>query len=106
MFRGSGVDWVAVNGVNTPGEMKLVDLEGVEEAGRALCLRASDELRSRFDAPPRMERLKVVELLTRPTGFTLVAGRGDSLGRLAERVAGNAVPAHALPGPDPRIFRV
>ncbi|HEX6371105.1 MAG TPA: class I SAM-dependent methyltransferase [Longimicrobium sp.] len=111
MFRGSGVEWVAVNGINTPETVKLVDLGAVEEEARGLCLRSGDlfpaeELGKRFEALPRTERLKVVELLTRPTGFTLVAGRGDSLRRLVPRIAGNAIPADALPHPDPRIFRV
>lgn len=111
MFRGSGVEWVAVNGINTPEAMKLVDLGAAEEAGRDLCLRPADmfesvELRDRFNGLSRMERLHIVELMTKPTGFTLVAGRGDSLARLGGHVGGNAVPADALPDPDPRIFRV
>lgn len=111
MFRDSGVEWVAVNGVNTPQVMKLLDLEAEEEGGRELCLRSADlfqadELRSRFDALPRVERLRVVELMMKPTGFTILAGRGDSLQGLTGRIAGNAVPADALPDPDPRIFRV
>lgn len=111
MFRDTGVEWVAVNGINTPDTTKLVDLEGVEEAGRELCLRTEDlftaqELRDRFDALPRPERFRVIELLMKPTGFTLIAGCGRSLPRLVERVAGNAVPSDTLPSPDPRVFRV
>lgn len=111
LFRDTGMEWVAVNGINMPGDMKLVDLEGVEEAGREFCLRAADlfssePLRARFDALPRMERLKVVELLMKPTGFSLVAGRGAARARLLERIAGNAVQVDTLPPPDPRIFRV
>jgi SAM-dependent methyltransferase len=111
MFRECGVEWVAVNGINTPGAMKLVDLDAVEEAGRDFCLRPSDlfpaeELKKRFDTLSRIDRFKIIELLMKPTGFTIVAGRGDSLRWLAKRVAGNAIPADALPEPDPRIFRV
>jgi SAM-dependent methyltransferase len=111
MFRDSGVDWVAVNGINTPDAMKLVDLDAAEEAGRDFCLRAedlfqTDELRGRFDALPRLDRLKAVELMMKPTGYTLVAGKGDSLRRLMPRVRGNAVAVEALPNPDPRIFQV
>lgn len=111
LFRDTGVDWVAVNGINTPESMKLVDLEGVEEAGREFCLRdvdlfPTDDLRERFNALSRVERLKTIEVMMKPTGFSIMAGRGDSLERLLPRVAGNAVPAAALPQPDPRIFRV
>lgn len=111
MFRDSGVDWVAINGINTSEAMKLVDLAAVEEVGREFCLRAEDlfesaELKQRFDALPRVERMKIVELLTKPTGYTIMAGRGDSLRRLMPRIEGNAVPASDLPEADPRIFRV
>lgn len=111
MFRDSGVGWVAVNGINTPEAMKLLDLEAVEEVGRELCLRSADlfqaeVLRNRFDALPRTQRLRVVELLMKPTGFTIMAGRGDSLQRLMPRIAGSAVSVDALPEPDPRILRV
>ncbi|HST62211.1 MAG TPA: methyltransferase domain-containing protein [Longimicrobium sp.] len=111
MFRDSGMEWVAVNGINTPDSTRLLDLEGVEAAGRELCLRTEDlfdaqELRDRYDALSRMERFRAIELLMKPTGFTLVAGRGGSLPRLMERVGGNAVPVDALPEPDPRVFRV
>lgn len=111
LFRDSGVEWVAVNGINTPEGAKLVDLDAVEEAGRGFCLGSEDlfqaeELRKRFDSLARVDRLRVIELLTKPTGFTLVAGRGDSPRRLKARVAGNAVPVDALPEPEPRMFRV
>jgi SAM-dependent methyltransferase len=111
MFRGSGMEWVSVNGVNTPEAMKLLDLGALEDEGRSVCLRgedlfASSELRARFDALPRMERLKVVELMMKPTGYTLVAGRGDAARRLMPRVAGNAVPVDEIPDATPRIFRV
>jgi SAM-dependent methyltransferase len=111
MFRDSGVEWVAVSGINTPKTMKLVDLAGGEEEAREFCLRAADlfaseELRERFEVLPRADRLRIVELLMKPSGFTVVAGRGDSLGRLMPLVAGNAVPADALPDPDSRVFRV
>lgn len=109
LFRGSGMEWVAVNGFNTPGDMKLLDLGGVEDEARGFCLRGQDlfdspEPRARFDALPTMERLRIVELMTRPTGFTLVAGRGDAARRLMPRVAGNAVPVAGLPEPGPLLF--
>lgn len=111
MFRDSGVEWVAVNGLNTPDAMKLIDLGGVEEDGREFCLRSEDlfpseELRDRFEMLPRMDRLKAIELMMKPTGFTVMAGRGASLDRLMPRVAGNALPVDALPDPATRIFRV
>lgn len=106
MFRGSGVEWVAVNGINTPEGTMLVDLKSLEEAGRQFCLRTVDlfpteELRHRFDALSPMRRLMVIELLKKPTGFTLVAGRGTSIERLKARVVGNTVPGNELPEREP-----
>ena len=111
LFRDSGVEWVSVNGINTPETMKLLDLGEREEAGRTVCLHGEDlfpdpALRARFDALPLPERLKVIELMTRPTGFTLVAGRGASLERMMPRVAGNAVPVAELAQAGAGIFRV
>lgn len=111
LFRESGVEWVAVHGINTPEGMKLLDLEGVDETGRDLCLRAEDlfpgdALRRRFDALSPGDRLRVVELMTKPTGFTILAGRGESLSRLAPRVAAGALPLDALADPAPALVRL
>ena len=105
------MEWVSVNGINTPETMKLLDLGERDEAARSVCLHGEDlfpdpSLRARFDALPLPERLKVIELMTRPTGFTLVAGRGASLGRMMPRVAGNAVPVAELARAGAGIFRV
>lgn len=111
MFGGCEVDWVAVNGINTPEGMKLVDLAEVEEAGRPFALWGSDlfpeeSLRELYHACSPAGRLTAVELLTKPTGFTVLAGRGDSCRRLSRRVQGNAFAKDALPDPYPRMFRV
>jgi SAM-dependent methyltransferase len=108
MFRDSGVEWVAVNGINTPAGAKLIDLEGVEEIAGDGCLRSADlfqaeELREHFDALPRFDRLRVIELMMKPTGFTIMAGRGDSLQRLTRRIAGNAVPVDDCAGVAPAM---
>lgn len=111
MFRACDVEWVAVNGINTAREMKLVDLAQVEGEARAFCLWDADlfqdeELRCRYRALPSADRLRVVETVARPMGFTVMAGRGDSLGRLGPRLAGNAIPRAELPAPYPRVLRV
>lgn len=106
LFEGCSMDWAAVNGINfatgrssTDGRVrygsKLLDLNGVE--GRSLfCLQPSDL----FDSEVLLERyrrlsargkLRVIELRTRPTGFTLMAGRGDSFAHFGDRIRGNIV---------------
>jgi SAM-dependent methyltransferase len=111
MFASCGVDWVAVNGINVPGGMKLVDLAEVAETERTFALWGDDlfrdePLRELYRQRPPLDRLRAVELLTKPTGFSILAGRGDSLRRLSRRIQGNAFSGDALPEPYPRIFRV
>jgi SAM-dependent methyltransferase len=93
------VDWVAVNGINRRGESHLIDLEEVEEELRPLCvpierLLKTPALMSRYLSLSKIDKLRVLELLMEPTGFTVLAGRGNSLSRLRPRVRGNSVPFH------------
>jgi SAM-dependent methyltransferase len=111
MFKGCEVDWVAISGVTTPQTMKLVDLTQVEEAARGLCLWDSDlfkeeSLRSLYHTLSKTDKLRVIELVTKPTGFTILAGRGDAYNRLGRRIAGNVIQHEALPEPYPRMLRV
>jgi SAM-dependent methyltransferase len=94
MFADCPVDWVAVNGINMLGESKLVDLDEVEEELRPLCvpvdvLLKTEALQSRYRSLNKADKLRTLELLTEPTGFTVLAGRGGSLSKLGPRVRGN-----------------
>lgn len=111
LFAGCEVDWVAINGINTLKTMRLIDLKQVEELGRELCLRDRDlfedaYLIEQYRALSKVNKLRAIELLTKPTGFTVLAGRGDSFKRLGARVAGNSIPKQDLPDPYPRLLRV
>jgi hypothetical protein len=111
MFRDSTLDWVAVNGINTKGSMKLIDLEQVEEYGRNLCIHdselfAEESLLNRYRALSRIDRLKIIELMTKPTGFTLLAGRQDSFHKLGKRIEGNLVAIESLADAPLRLLRV
>jgi SAM-dependent methyltransferase len=111
MFRDSTLDWVAVNGINTKGSMKLIDLEQVEEYGRNLCIHdselfAEESLLDRYRALSRIDRLKIIELMTKPTGFTLLAGRQDSFHKLGKRIEGNLVAIESLADAPLRLLRV
>ena len=108
LFQGCEVDWVAVNGINLATEQatedgqrriryasKLLDLEGVEPRS-LFCLPERDL----FDSEALLERyrrldvrgkLRVIELRTRPTGFTILAGRGDSCARFGDRIRSNQI---------------
>jgi SAM-dependent methyltransferase len=109
LFERCGLDWAAVNGINLavsrPGPdgaaqvrytSKLIDLEGVE-AKSLFCLQEaelfdSELLLARYRALDAREKLRILELRTRPTGFTIMAGRGGSHAIFGDRVRGNVVP--------------
>lgn len=111
MFRDSTLDWVAVNGINTKWSMKLIDLAQVEEYGRALCVQDSElfeekNLLSLYQALSKIEKLKIIELVTKPTGFTVLAGRQDSFHKLGKRIEGNLVSIESLTDAPARLLRI
>lgn len=111
MFKTCDVDWVAINGINTLKTMKLVDLMQVEELGQELCLWDTglfeeETLIDLYRSLTKIDRLKVIELLTKPTGFTVLAGKKDSFKKLGSRIAGNLIPKEDLPAPYLRLLRV
>ena len=111
MFRNCEVDWVAVNGINTQGTMKLIDLLQVEELGSELCLWNTDlfaepALIELYRSLTKPDQLRAIELITKPTGFTVLAGKKDLFNKLGRRIVGNAIPKSELPEPYPRLLRV
>jgi SAM-dependent methyltransferase len=91
MFHHSGLSWCCVNGVNRKGESKLLD-PGETGEDSYFCLRPSEMLRSprlieRFRALPLRQKLQVIEIVWKPTGFTCIGGKGRSFGRFGDRVA-------------------
>lgn len=93
-----GIDWAAVNNINLLNSSKLIDLNEVETGDmRFLCqtaddLFAADSLRRRFRSLEPSKKLRVLENVLKPTGFTILAGRDDSLRHLSNRVRSNAIP--------------
>jgi len=112
MFKPCDVQWVAIAGFNTANTMKLIDLEQTdEELGREVCLFNSELFKTEhlvnlYKSLPKVEQLKVIELIMKPTGFTILAGRGDSYKKLGTRTVGNMIPKEDLPDPYPRVYRV
>lgn len=49
---------------------------------------------------------QVIELIMKPTGFTILAGRGDSYERLGSRTASNMIPKEDVPDAYPRVYWV
>ena len=99
LLRAAGMEWAAPDFVNLPGDVKLLNLgEQPDPYTANMTLRLEDTLpgagvRARYDALPREEQLKVIELAVLPRGFQIVAGRDASRQRLAApRMRGNVLP--------------
>ncbi|MFJ5948268.1 class I SAM-dependent methyltransferase [Streptomyces noursei] len=101
-------DWVAADRVYGPDGAPYLDLSGTGEfaAQGPEVLRPEDlfedpGLRTRIGGLGNLDRLRAVELVQRPTGFRVLAGRGGSLRRCTRRVAGNLLtgPARGAPLP-------
>ena len=111
-FKNNDVQWVAIAGFNTANTMKLIDLEQIDEDdGSEVTLLNSELFKTEhlinlYKSLPKVEQLKVIELIMKPTGFTILAGRGDSYKRLGSRTVGNMIPKEHVPDPYPRVFRV
>ncbi|MBZ5521898.1 MAG: class I SAM-dependent methyltransferase [Acidobacteriia bacterium] len=95
LFAGACVDWVAINGITTKNSSSLLDLE---QTGGLPDVTLSDErmlgsesLLCKYRQLSGRDRLRVIELATRPAGFSLLAGRQPSLARCNQRIRGNIV---------------
>lgn len=87
--------WAAINSVNLLGTSRLIDLSEAEQSDmRYFCqsvndLFAHESLRKRFRDLQMLEKLRALEIKLKPTGFTLLAGRGQSYRSLGARILGN-----------------
>lgn len=93
LFEGLNIGWVAADRVYFDGGSKLVDLGGTENDG-ALFVNAEElfadaGLRQRVRSLDNVSRMQAIELRLRPTGFSLLAGRGDGLERCVSRIRHN-----------------
>ncbi len=97
MFRQCSLDWVAVNSINMEKTSKMIDLRQVsDEDVRFFCIRdeelfQSALLRERYGQLPNPAKLTIIELLMKPTGFTIMAGKEDTYTRLDSRIQGNVL---------------
>ncbi|MCX5052512.1 MULTISPECIES: non-ribosomal peptide synthetase [unclassified Streptomyces] len=94
LFATAEADWLSAFGINTGGGGRLLDLSGADQGRSVRSLRPEEmfddpELRARVAGLSALDRLRVVELRTRPTGFSVVAGRGNALERCLPWVRGN-----------------
>lgn len=96
MFDGCPVDWVAINGVNLAASSKLIDLSEAADVGLSFFnvkvddLFKEESLKSRYRKLDKTSKLRVLELIVKPTGFTILGGRGAP-SKLGPRIEGNAI---------------
>jgi len=94
LFSNAEVDWLAVNGITNKNSSTLVDLEGRGNPDVSLSekeMLASTTLLEAYQRLSKQERLSVIELRTKPTGFSILAGRKDALKKCDARIEGNAI---------------
>ncbi len=111
LFKKCELDWVAINGINTAGTMKLIDLAQAEECWPQFCLQNhelfNDEaLIELYRSLSKIEQLNIIELARKPTGFTVIAGKNGSLEKAGSRIYGNHIHKGAIPAPHTRMLRV
>jgi len=93
LFRSSGLDWVAINSVNTPSDSYFVSASSPLEpfAFNPFETLSTDRLRSAYEGLGVEDKLKVIELLLEPTAFSLVAGRNKALDKVGSRIHHNLI---------------
>jgi SAM-dependent methyltransferase len=94
LFTGAGVDWVAINGITTKNSSSLLDLDGLGNPDVTLSekdMLGSTTLVSRYQQLSKQERVNVIELKMKPTGFSILAGRNALLAKCDPRIRGNVV---------------
>ena len=97
MLHAAGMEWAALDFINLPGAVKLINLSEVQDPFTATyCIGVADLLNSsalqqRYRTLPKVDQLKVIELTMRPRGFQILAGKGQGYAKLAPRVRGNVM---------------
>lgn len=94
LFATADLDWIALDRIVAEGQSAMVALD---EAHRSIWsldvekLLGSAKAYACYLRLERRARLRVIELVARPTGFMVMAGRKGSFALRADRVRGNRV---------------
>jgi len=97
MLRIAGQDWAAVDFINLESDVKFINLgDTPDDQLGGYCIREEDllhsgELVGRYRQLSGRERLRVIELTTKPRGFQVYAGKGPPCDLLGERIRGNVI---------------
>ncbi|MEB1611742.1 class I SAM-dependent methyltransferase [Xanthomonas campestris pv. campestris] len=102
MMLEAGYDWAAVASLNLIGKSVLVDIEGtIDAAYEDISIQLNDlfevlDLQDSYLKLDRLDRLSVIELLLKPTAFTLIAASPNATGRLPQWLLKGAFGQDAL----------
>jgi hypothetical protein len=89
------VEWAAINSINLEGQSKLIDLR--QGSGDPFsCVTPEDlfgagGLSEKYVAASDADKLKLVELALKPTGFTILAGKSKALDKCGARIRHSAI---------------
>jgi SAM-dependent methyltransferase len=101
MFARCKMDWAAVHSISLGNNSKLLDLSQASTTGiSTFCLRhdhlfASESMRKRYLQLNSRKKLRVIELMTKPNGFCVIAGRKESCEDFDGRIQGNLIHLNA-----------
>lgn len=96
MLRRAGMAWAAPDFLNVQAAVKMMNLGQVDDpyTGK-FCIVVEDllppDLHERYRELPKAEQLKIIELVLRPRGFQILAGKGDGFRKVAPRMRGNVI---------------
>ena len=95
------VEWAAINSINLEGQSKLIDLRQVS-SDPFFCVTAEDlfessALRDKYCALSDADKLKLIELVLKPTGFTILAGKDAGLNKCGDRIRHSAIKVRPVP---------
>ncbi|HLJ27728.1 MAG TPA: class I SAM-dependent methyltransferase [Candidatus Angelobacter sp.] len=93
LLKSSGLDWVAINSVNTPSQSYFVSASCPPDglAFDPLKSLSTDRLRASYESLALGDRLRTIELLIEPTSFSMIAGRDDGLHKIGPRLRDNLI---------------
>lgn len=103
MMLDAGYDWASVASLNMIGKSVLVDLEGIiDPIYSDICLQLNDlfddfDLQNSYLELDHLEKLHVIELVLKPTAFTMIAGSANGISQLPTWLHKGAFHLDAIP---------
>jgi 2-polyprenyl-3-methyl-5-hydroxy-6-metoxy-1,4-benzoquinol methylase len=93
LLQSAGLDWVAINSVNTPSQSYFVSASCPPDmlAFDPMKLLTTDRLRASYQRLALEDRLRTIELLLEPTSFSMIAGRDAALNKIGSRLRDNLI---------------